>query len=104
MRGFFLFLFGLCGEVGGAEKREDKEKNGKEYGPGSGSYGQFCGVAVETLRPEGLSYRAAGESLAADGVTAICRRWRKDIRRARWNRRRQVFPPSSDKSNPPGGP
>ena len=104
MGGFLLFLFGLGGEIAGAEKREDKEKNGKEYGPRSGSYGQFCGVAVETLRPEGLSYRTADESLAADGVTAIFRRWRKDIRRARWNPRQQEFPPSSDKSNPPGGP
>jgi len=102
--GFFLFLFGLGGEVTGAEEREGEDEGREEDEPRALRYGKTCGVAMESLRPEGLSYRAAGERRAADGVTVICRRWRRDIRRGRWNRRRPEFPPSSDKSNPPGGP
>ena len=104
MSGFLLFLFGLGGEIAGADKQEAEDENGKNCRPGSRRDREFCGAAVKKFRPEGLSRKAAGESRAADGITAIFRRWRKDIRRARWNPRRQVFPPSSDKSNPPGGP
>ncbi len=97
MSSFFLFLFGLGGEIAGADERQTKNENGKNCGAGSRGNGEFCGVAAEILRPE-------GPSAMAEKISAIFRRWRRDIRRGRWNRRRQEFPPSSDKSNPPGGP
>ena len=62
MSGFFLFLFGLGGEIGGAEEGEAEDKRGKNYEPGTLRDGEFCGVAAESLRPEGLSYRAVGGS------------------------------------------
>ena len=59
--GFFLFLFGLGGEIGGAEERKAKDQGGKNCEPGV----EFCGVVGESLRPEGLSYRARGGSCSA---------------------------------------
>jgi len=58
MRGFFLFLFGLGGEVAGAEEGEAEDESGKNGGAGSWRHGEFCSADVKTLRPEGLSYTA----------------------------------------------
>ena len=67
MSGFFLFLFGLGGEIGGAEEGEAEDKCGKNYEPGTLRDGEFCRATMETLRPEGLSYRAVGERMAEGG-------------------------------------
>ena len=101
-RGVRSFLVGL--RDNGQREKEGENSQGKTgEGPelvASGSAARFGVVACGSNAQAGMP--VPQKSFA--GVSGTCSRWRRDSRRERKSRPPQGFPPSSDRSNPPGGP